>query len=95
MVFKPQTFHGDTPEIDQPAAGALTEARVADALARAADIDATQVGVTEADGVIVLDGVVLYPEEVAIAGDIAERMAGGAPVDNRIRCRGDKPRGAY
>lgn len=94
MVFKPQTFHGDTPEIDKPAGGASTEARVADALARAADLDATQVAVTEVDGAIVLDGMVLYPEEVAIAGDIAERVGGGLPVQNRVRCQSEKPRGA-
>ncbi len=35
---------------------------MADALARAADLDATQVAVTEVDGAIVLDGMVLYPE---------------------------------
>jgi osmotically-inducible protein OsmY len=95
MVFKPQTFHGDTPEIDKPDGGAQAEARVADALARAADLDATQVAVTEVDGRIVLDGVVLYPEEVAIAGDIAERMSSGMPVDNRIRFQTEKPRGGF
>lgn len=94
MVFKPQTFHGDTPEIDKPAGLAGAEARVADALARAADLDATQVAVTEVDGALVLDGVVLYPEEVSIAGDIAERIGGGMPVRNRIRCQSETPRGA-
>ncbi|WP_137157593.1 BON domain-containing protein [Rhizobium sp. FKL33] len=91
MVFKPQTFHGDTPEIDKSAGGAQVEARVADALACAADLDATQVAVTEVDGAIVLDGIVLYPEEVVIAADIAARV-GGLPVQNRLRCQTDKPK---
>jgi osmotically-inducible protein OsmY len=93
MVFKPQTFHGQTPEIDKPAGFGGVEAKVADALARAGDLDATEVGVTETDGEIVLDGVVLYPEEAEIAGDIASRVAGPTRVRNLIRWRSDTSRG--
>jgi osmotically-inducible protein OsmY len=86
MVFKPQTFHGQVPEIapDDDNLSSLTEGRVAKALSRAADIDASEVAVTAMGETIVLSGTVAYPEEISIAGDIAGRVAGVANVDNRI-----------
>jgi osmotically-inducible protein OsmY len=86
MVFKPQTFYGDTPETaaDETNLSSLTEGRVAKTLARAADIDATNVAVTAVGETIVLSGTVAYPEEIAIAADIASRIAGVVAVDNRI-----------
>jgi osmotically-inducible protein OsmY len=86
MVFKPQTFYGNESDIadvpDSP--GAAVETRVADALARAADIDASNVSVTAVGEQIVLQGTVAFPEEVAIAGDIAARVAGVVVVENLI-----------
>jgi osmotically-inducible protein OsmY len=87
MVFKPQTFYGDEPNTVEPekTPGAAIESRVAEALARAGDIDAADVSVTSvAGGTIVLSGTVAFPEEVAIAEDIASRIAGVVTVDNQI-----------
>jgi osmotically-inducible protein OsmY len=86
MVFKPQTFYGEeAPIVDvdvnpDPA----TETRVAEALARAADLDASNVSVTAIGSQIVLQGTVAYPEEAAIAEDIASRVAGVVDVENLI-----------
>lgn len=86
MVFKPQAFYGRhvNPVDLQANPTAAMETHVADALARAADIDASEVIVTAVGTTIVLDGTVTYPEEVAIAEDIASRIAGVVSVDNRL-----------
>lgn len=86
MVFKPQTFYGeDVNTADLEAnPGPAAETRVAEALARAADIDASNVSVTSVGTQIVLQGTVAFPEEVAIAEDIASRVAGVVTVDNLI-----------
>lgn len=86
MVFKPQTFYGNEPNTAElaPSPETAVETRVAEALARAGDLDAADVSVTSVDGAIVLSGTVAFPEEIAIAGDIASRVAGVAAVENLI-----------
>ena len=86
MVFKPQSFYGHEPstlETETTPATAI-ESRVAEALARAGDVDAANVAVTLVDGTIVLTGTVAFPEEIAIAEDIASRISGVAAVENLI-----------
>ena len=58
--------------------------RVAEALARAGDIDASNISVTSVGSQIVLQGTVSFPEEVAIAQDIASRVAGVSEVENLL-----------
>src|SRR4051812_210676 len=86
MVFKPQTFYGNEPNTIEPekTSGAAIETRVAEALARAGDLDAADVAVTAVGNTIVLSGTVAFPEEVAIAEDIASRIPGIDAVDNQI-----------
>ena len=86
MVFKPRTFYGEesnTADLDVNP-GPAAESRVADALARAADLDATNISVTSVGTQIVLQGTVAYPEEVAIAADITSRVAGVVSVENLL-----------
>ena len=86
MVFKPQSFYGQDVNIANLEAnpGAAVETRVAEALARAADLDAANISVTSVGSQIVLQGTVAFPEEVAIAGDIASRVAGVVEVENLV-----------
>jgi osmotically-inducible protein OsmY len=90
MVFKPQTFYGNEPETMAPETTppAAVETRVAEALARAGDLDAADVSVTSTGDTIVLNGTVAFPEEIAIAEDIASRIAGVAAVENHISIAG-------
>ena len=86
MVFKPQTFYGKEPDIAEVdvTPDAAVAARVDDALARAGDLEATNISVTAVGTRIVLQGTVAYPEEVAIAKDIASRVSGVASVENLL-----------
>ncbi|MDB5526753.1 MAG: hypothetical protein JWM58_4516 [Rhizobium sp.] len=86
MVFKPQTFYGaDVSTVDMDAnPGPAAETRVAEALARAGDLDATNITVTSVGTQIVLQGTVAFPEEVTIAEDIASRVAGVVSVENLV-----------
>lgn len=86
MVYKPQAFYGHETDIadTQASPGAQLEARVAEALARAADIDASDISVTAMGTRIVLQGTVAFPEEIAIAEDIASRIAGVLSVENLV-----------
>jgi osmotically-inducible protein OsmY len=86
MVFKPQTFYGHEPSTVEPeqTSAAAIESKVAEALARAGDLDAADVSVTSVGDRIVLSGIVAYPEEVAIAEDIASRIDGVGAVENQI-----------
>jgi len=86
MVFKPQSFYGQDVNIADLKANpdAAVETRVAEALARAADLDAANISVTAVGSQIVLQGTVAFPEEVAIAGDIASRVAGVVEVENLV-----------
>jgi osmotically-inducible protein OsmY len=86
MVFKPQTFHEVPPqaEIDDPT-GAVLEADVAEALARAGLVDASRVSVTAKGAVVALEGFVGSQMEVAAAAEVAGRVKGVKAVDNKLR----------
>ena len=85
MDFKPQTFHEVPPqaELDDPTDATL-EADVAEALARAGQVDASRVSVTARGGTVTLDGYVGSQWEVEAAGETARRIEGVASVDNRL-----------
>ncbi|MBB3915710.1 osmotically-inducible protein OsmY [Rhizobium pisi] len=85
MVFKEQTFHGLEPEIDAEIANrASVEAAVANALAIAGGIDASDVEVTMDEGRIVLTGTVGTVGEIERATVVARAVEGVQSVQNRI-----------
>ncbi|MDX3927634.1 MAG: BON domain-containing protein [Shinella sp.] len=84
MVFKEGTFHGQQPEYASPPHPAWLETAVADALAVAGDIDASDVKVTCKGSRIILTGNVGSPEELDRATEIAASVKGVESVDNRI-----------
>ncbi|RUM24977.1 BON domain-containing protein [Rhizobium vallis] len=85
MVFKEQTFHGLEPEIDAEIANrASVEAAVANALAIAGGIDASDVEVTMDEGQIVLTGIVGTVGEIERATAVAKAVEGVQSVQNRI-----------
>jgi hypothetical protein len=85
MVFKPQTFHGDDiAKSDHASPAAAGEQSVADALGRAASLDASNVSVTAVGSTIVLQGTVSLTEEVAEAGEIAAQVAPDLQIENLI-----------
>ena len=75
MIFKEGTFHGELPEHFDGPQPALLEMAVADALAAAGTIDASDVAVTCEGGTVHLSGRVGSPEEI----DRAIAIARGAP----------------
>ncbi len=85
MVFKAATFHGAELylENDQARRSAL-ESAVANALAVAGGIDASDVTVTAAGQEIRLDGSVATDQEVKRATAVAESIRGVRLVRNRI-----------
>jgi Flp pilus assembly secretin CpaC len=85
MVYKPQTFHGV--DVNENAS-AFNETAVAEALARAGTLDASNVSVTSVGETLVLQGTVSYPQEVAEAGDIAARTASGSRIENLVQATG-------
>ena len=85
MVFKPPTFHGKEFEPEDPRTRAGLEQLVADALAEAGNVDATDVQVTLVDDTIVLTGTVLNEEERQAATVIAASFDRVKQVDNRIQ----------
>ncbi|UVD56355.1 BON domain-containing protein [Rhizobium sp. Pop5] len=85
MVFKEQTFHGLEPEIDAEIANrASLEAAVANALAIAGGIDASDVEVTMEESQIVLTGTVGTVGEIERATVVARAVEGVQSVHNRI-----------
>ncbi len=86
MVFKPQTFHENAPEVDKalPPDAAL-ETNVATALAEAGGIDATDVTVTAEGSVIYLRGSVLRAGEVIRAEEVALSVPGVTATVNELR----------
>ena len=84
MVFKPQTFHAEEPEIqrENPPVETL-ESLVAEALARTASTDASRVEVTATGSEITLTG---YGDPEAV-GEIAALVPGVGHVVNRVRTR--------
>lgn len=86
MVFKPQTFHGEDENAFDAKAnpGVADEARVADALARAGTLDASDISVTSVGSTVVLQGTVAFPQEIADAYEVASRVAGVTKVENLV-----------
>lgn len=85
MVFKEQTFHGLEPEMEVEIANhASVEAAVANALAVAGGINASDVQVTMEEGQIVLTGAVGTVGEIERATDVAKAVDGVNVVRNQI-----------
>lgn len=85
MVLKPAMFFGEAPqsEIDDKNHSIL-EVKVADALAGAGGIDASDVLVTTLGSTIVLSGMVAMAEEVDRAAEVAKAVPGVVSVTNQI-----------
>ncbi|AYG60751.1 BON domain-containing protein [Rhizobium jaguaris] len=85
MVFKAATFHGVEPKIEsENARRSALESAVANALAVAGGLDASDVTVVAAGQEIRLHGTVATPEEVERATAVAEAVPGVRLVWNRI-----------
>ena len=85
MVFKEQTFHGLEPEMEAEIANrASVEAAVANALAIAGGIDASDVEVTMENEHIVLTGTVGTVGEIERATAVARAVEGVHSVQNRV-----------
>lgn len=85
MVLKEATFHGERPEIEEEFVNHATlEIAVADALAAAGNIDASEVEVTAQTDEIVLSGTVSTVEQIERATHVALAVAGVKDVRNRI-----------
>jgi osmotically-inducible protein OsmY len=94
MVFKEQTFHGLEPEMEVEIANrASVEAAVANALAIAGGIDASDVEVTMEDDQIVLSGSVSTVGEIERATAVAKAVEGVHSVHNRILLGGSSVNG--
>ncbi|HEY0124693.1 MAG TPA: BON domain-containing protein [Rhizobium sp.] len=85
MVFKAATFHGIEPIMEsENARRSALESTVANALAVAGGLDASDVIVTAAGQEIRLRGTVATPEEVRRASAVAEAVPGVRLVRNWI-----------
>ncbi|MGZ9722755.1 BON domain-containing protein [Rhizobium miluonense] len=85
MVFKAATFHGTELSLEsEQARRSALESAVANALAVAGGIDASDVMVTAAGQEIRLDGSVATLQEVKRATAVAESIPGVRLVRNRI-----------
>ncbi|OWV67168.1 transporter [Rhizobium sp. R339] len=96
MVFKEPTFHGLEPEIEAGVANrASVEAAVANALAIAGGIDASDVEVTMEEDQIVLTGTVGTVGEIERAAAVARAVEGVNAVQNRILLGGSTAGGPH
>lgn len=85
MVFKAATFHGAELYVEsEQARRSALESAVANALAVAGGIDASDVRVIAAGQEIRLDGMVATQQEVMRATAVAESIPGVRLVRNRI-----------
>ena len=85
MVFKEATFHGQQPEIESEFVNHATlEIAVADALAAAGGIDASDVDVTAESDSVVLSGTVGTAGEIERATVVAMAVQGVHEVRNQI-----------
>lgn len=85
MVFKEQTFHGLEPQVEAENANrASLEAAVANALAVAGGIDASDVQVTAGNDEIRLSGTVGTVGEIERATLVAQSVQGVRAVHNQI-----------
>ncbi|RUM02645.1 BON domain-containing protein [Rhizobium chutanense] len=95
MVFKEQTFHGLEPEMEVEVANrARIEAAVANALAIAGGIDASDVEVTMENDQVVLSGTVGTVGEIERASAVAKAVEGVQSVHNRILLGGSLAEGS-
>ncbi|PDT06491.1 BON domain-containing protein [Rhizobium chutanense] len=95
MVFKEQTFHGLEPEMEVEVANrAQVEAAVANALAIAGGIDASDVEVTMENDQVVLSGTVGTVGEIERASAVAKAVEGVQSVHNRILLGGSLAEGS-
>ena len=86
MVFKHPMFHNEAPEVEQEyPEHAILEGAVADALAAAGGIDASDVTVVAEGSVVKLGGTVLSEGEIARAAEVALSVGGVTDVRNEIR----------
>ncbi|MBP2557596.1 osmotically-inducible protein OsmY [Neorhizobium galegae] len=89
MVFKHQHFHETPPEVEAEFPPSATlEGAVADALASAGGVDASDVTVTASGSEITLSGTVQLETEVARAKEVALSIPGVTDVRNEIRFNG-------
>ena len=84
MVFKDRTFNGRDPEHFDGPHPAWLEGKVAEALAEAGDLDASDIKVTCVEGAIILTGSVGSQEEAIRAVQTAATIEGVTSVDNRL-----------
>lgn len=85
MVFKQASFHGLEPEVEvDHFTRARLEAAVANALAVAGGIDASDVSVTANDCDILLSGTVATVDEIERATAVARAVEGVGVVRNQI-----------
>lgn len=85
MVFKQASFHGLEPEVEvNHFTRARLEAAVANALAVAGGIDASDVSVTSNDADILLSGTVATVGEIERATAVARAVEGVGVVRNQI-----------
>ena len=89
MVFKPQQFHDEKPEVaDEFPIKATLEQRVADALAVAHGLDATELTVVAEGGEIFLAGHIGTRAELDRAVDVALAVPGVEKVTVKMQSPG-------
>ncbi len=84
MVFKQPTFFGEPFDPETGDKDASLEEAVANALAVAGGIDASDVKVTVDDHDVVLTGTVATAQEIDRATAVAQAICGTTPVRNEI-----------
>lgn len=86
MVQKPQTFHGEPPEIEQEfETRADLESKIAEQLAVSDGIDASDVrAILTENGDVLLDGHVMMQSEVDRAVEIVRSVAGVGQITVRL-----------
>lgn len=87
MIFKPQTFHGEEPVVEQenPTEATLEEA-AARALAVTEGVDATDLKVRVTDGEVFLFGTVMRREEIDRAVETLLAVPGIQKVSVNVGC---------
>lgn len=82
MVFKPQRFFGEKPEVDiEFSDREPLETAVARLLAVSDGVDASDISVTASGGTVFLSGGVTWPEEIDRAVEIVLSVPGVGKVD--------------
>ncbi|QRM53401.1 BON domain-containing protein [Sinorhizobium sp. BG8] len=84
MVFKTGTFHGEKPEHFDGPHPAWLESAVAENLAAAGDVDASDITVTCRGTRVILTGNVASEEEAQRAVAVAGATKGVESVENRL-----------